>query len=330
MRPVILPLLVLLACVPENQIIGSQENAGVFNPRVPDPVSRTDRLVQTPNPEVDVLFVVDNSCSMQTSQDELAANFPVFFSYFEGSGIDYHIGVVSTDMVAGDQAGRLQVVAGRRWVDDETDNAQGVFSAMVGLGVSGSATEQGIAAAYAALEVHRDDHNADFRRDDAGLVIVTISDEEDQSNAPTPDEFASYLNTLPVDPEDVTFSSIVTMNGFDRGDRYMYVTQQVGGEIWDITEPDWAPVLDAIGLSAAGLSRRFYLSRIPVPGTIEVRIETDGVVRVMEQDVDWTYDSLQNSVVFTEYLPEPLSTVEITYDVLAASVGQLDDPAVDD
>jgi|GEM_PF-1382950 len=57
---------------------------------------------------VDVLMVVDNSCSMFEEQDKLAANFEGFISAFEGIEVDWQIGVVTTDMVTEGHQGALR------------------------------------------------------------------------------------------------------------------------------------------------------------------------------------------------------------------------------
>lgn len=46
----------------------------------------------------DLLLVVDNSCSMIEEQKKLATNFDAFIQYFEGSDVDWQLGVVTTDM----------------------------------------------------------------------------------------------------------------------------------------------------------------------------------------------------------------------------------------
>ena len=56
---------------------------------------------------VDVLMVVDNSCSMAEEQDKLADNFQSFIAAFEGADVDWQIGVVSTDTVDPEHSGRL-------------------------------------------------------------------------------------------------------------------------------------------------------------------------------------------------------------------------------
>lgn len=56
---------------------------------------------------VDVLMVVDNSCSMFEEQDNLAANFSEFISAFEGVDVDWQIGVTTTDASDAAQSGHL-------------------------------------------------------------------------------------------------------------------------------------------------------------------------------------------------------------------------------
>ena len=56
---------------------------------------------------VDVLMVVDNSCSMFEEQDNLAANFSSFISAFDGVDVDWQIGVTTTDTADATQSGHL-------------------------------------------------------------------------------------------------------------------------------------------------------------------------------------------------------------------------------
>lgn len=46
---------------------------------------------------VDVLLVVDNSCSMIEEQSKLATNFDSFIQYFDDADVDWQIGVITTD-----------------------------------------------------------------------------------------------------------------------------------------------------------------------------------------------------------------------------------------
>ena len=54
---------------------------------------------------MDVLWVIDNSCSMLEEQTTLINNFGAFIGYFLDSQLDWHIGVTSTDMTNGGEPG---------------------------------------------------------------------------------------------------------------------------------------------------------------------------------------------------------------------------------
>jgi len=56
---------------------------------------------------VDVLLVVDNSCSMWEEQDKLASNFQDFIDAFEGIDVDWQLAVVTTDMYSPNFSGRF-------------------------------------------------------------------------------------------------------------------------------------------------------------------------------------------------------------------------------
>jgi hypothetical protein len=82
---------------------------------------QTDIFQQKHRNVVDIMLVVDNSCSMVEEQEKLAGNFNSFIEAFEGVDVDYQIGVVTTDTVQEEFRGRL--VGG----DDEIifENASG-------------------------------------------------------------------------------------------------------------------------------------------------------------------------------------------------------------
>jgi hypothetical protein len=98
----------------------------------PNPQQETDfAILVSPEREVDILFMVDNSPSMDPKQTRLASNFPNMINVLQqipdGSGKkslpDVHIGVISSDMGAGsDKIGQnCQRVLGDRgllWGND--------------------------------------------------------------------------------------------------------------------------------------------------------------------------------------------------------------------
>jgi hypothetical protein len=291
-----------------------------------------DRIVQVPVSSADVLWVVDNSGSMSNEQDSLATNFPAFMNYFLGSGLDYHIGVVSTDLDAPAQSGKLTMAStGEKYLTPDSEDPMTLFAQMARLGITGSGTEKGRGAAYMALEILKDTYNAGFLRDDplSGVHMIVITDEADYTTANqeiSKDEFVAWANALRAEDELVTWNSICLPPGvpLDGGDDYVYLTDNIGGIMHDIRQEDWVAVLEALGIQAAGLKREYFLSKMPVVDTIEVKVVLpDGTV-IPFQPRDWTYSSARNSVTFDEYLPEPLSEVYIDYTAAASMVDVID------
>jgi hypothetical protein len=56
-----------------------------------------DTFIQNRLNTVDLLLVVDNSCSMIEEQRKLATNFDSFINYFDEAEVDWQLGVVTTD-----------------------------------------------------------------------------------------------------------------------------------------------------------------------------------------------------------------------------------------
>ncbi len=78
---------------------------------------------QTVPPKVDVMWIIDNSCSMScivgchgAVSDKVTENFPLFMDYFLGSGLDYHIGVVTADLDNPADNGRLEYGFGEKYI----------------------------------------------------------------------------------------------------------------------------------------------------------------------------------------------------------------------
>jgi hypothetical protein len=330
----LLPL-AAVACGNEQDLFGDVLPDVVPLPYDPPSTTQEDIILQVTEPIVDTLFIVDNSCSMENNQDKLTANFPNFINFFTSSGLDYHVGVVSTDMDAPSSSGKLREVNGERWIDPETNDPNGVFEIMAGMGISGSGTEKGLEAGYTALEklIDPGKYNEGFVREDATLHLIVISDEEDQSNSPDRDEFTDWLLDYKDEPDQVSFSSIVwqpgvppTIYGESSGDDYIFVTNHVGGINFDINQSDWSVVLEELGVQAAGLKREFFLSQIPVVDTIEVTIRDGAAVTAFGND-EWFYTEGRNSVTFNTFIPDPMTEIHITYQILSAIE---DDQAAED
>ncbi|MBX2799914.1 MAG: hypothetical protein KTR31_19700 [Myxococcales bacterium] len=330
----------LVGCSGEFQVIPGLPPLDQAPPAPPEQMRQVDRILQTTQPEVDVLFMVDNSCSMGPEQSELAKNFPLFMEYFLNSGLAYHIGVVSSDMNDPAHQGKLQPgPGGILWLEPHTLNQVQAFSKMAVLGNGGASPEKGLGGIYSALEsFDARSWNQGFYRDDAALHTMVIADEFDYTNGDPISiaDFVSWYDGLKDVLGGLTFSTVVSDQpgaSGPGGQDYGLVTSQIGGVNWDIGESSWFRVLDRLGVQAAGLSREYFLSRVPMEGTIEVEVHSPlvgGGVRVERHTLavfdgdgtlvkgHYTYDEVRNSIVYVEYVPDSLAEVVLTYTALSA------------
>ena len=76
-------------------------------------------------PTADILWVIDNSRSMEDEQALVAEGFVSFIQNVEESNADFHIGVVTTDLVNTEQNGRLVgdplLISSQMSIDDARD-----------------------------------------------------------------------------------------------------------------------------------------------------------------------------------------------------------------
>lgn len=302
----------------EYNLQGPSTVVATYNPPSLEVEERTDHITQVTVPAVDVLFVIDNSGSMAEEQKNLRDNFESFMRYFTDSGLDYHVGVVSTDMDNRQESGRLISDGSSRYIDNtySAQDAVSSFRERANLGTMGSPDERGKDAAYTALTKEESATNDGFYREEAVLSIIVISDEPDYSRTVSTSEFVSWMNSLKPEDEQTWFSSIVGPKGgcatAEEGRGYLEVTRQVGGVEFSICESDYSSVLEELGMQAAGLKREFYLSVVPAPETISVSVTTEGEEDPFK-DSDWTYDGVRNSVTFKSFVPDPLAVVNISY-----------------
>lgn len=314
--------LALLGCQ-EYNLQGPASVETTYNPPDLEVAAKEDHITQVTVPSVDVLFIVDNSGSMSEEQKALRDNFDDFMRYFTDSGMDYHVGVVSTDMDNRQQTGSLISEGGTRYIDDTLSAEQAIasFKERANLGTMGSSDERGKDAAYKALVGLANSTNKGFYREEALLSIIVLSDERDWSRDISVAEFSSWMTSLKPEDEMTWFSSIVGPEGgcgvvAERGTGYLEVTDAVGGIKFSICESDYSSVLEELGMQAAGLKREFFLTEVPVEDTIKVTVTTDGDEDKFKSS-EWTYDGIRNSVTFSSFVPDPLAVVNITYEPLA-------------
>ncbi|MGZ3690120.1 MAG: hypothetical protein ACXVAX_01370 [Pseudobdellovibrio sp.] len=298
--------------------------------------------------KLDVLFVTDNSGSMQASQSNLATNFPSFINYFKDKGYDFKIAVTTTDAYYGDQfvtsscslcnVQQTQFRSGVnppvRVIDSTMANIESIFSQNVSVGTSGSGDERAFSSFKAALNSSL---NAGFHRSDAFLAIVIVSDSDDFSHddininesytQPTLHPVSTYVDYLKTftGGQPTTDFSVATIGVLDTtcrdqlhsemkiGVRYMNLSDLTGGAKNSICDP-FTTVLDNINATIASqLQAQFQLTRTPVVSSIRVII--DGVLVPQDATNGWSYDSTTNIIsVKGSYSPKSGASVTINFD----------------
>ncbi|HXI54760.1 MAG TPA: hypothetical protein VNO55_01790 [Polyangia bacterium] len=183
-----------------------------------------------PSSKLDVVFMIDNSPSMIEEQTNLIRNFPAFMQELQNATpagtLDVHIGVISSDLGAGDQAtvckaggdnGTFQhqprgnhgackalprgsfIIAGPGG-NNFDGPIEDVFSCIAELGTNGCGLEHQLASLRRALggdpTTPMPAENAGFLRADARLGVVLISDEDDCSAPPDTDLFTGERDKL--------------------------------------------------------------------------------------------------------------------------------------
>ncbi len=240
------------------------------------PVAAADEYLQAGNRSVDVLWMVDSSCSMAFEQEALGQNFGAFLDVVDSLELDYRIGVVTADL---DDDGELQ--GDVPWVTPSTSDAEDVFADNVLVGQLGSGSEQGFDSVRRALI---DGHAGGFLRDEAQLRVISVSDEDDQSVALA--DVAAYvaeLQALKVSPAHVVHSDISgqlagcvssTANA-DAAPRYVEATEETRGLSTSICAAGWVQTLTDLAWLADSYADTFELSQPAHAASVEAFV--DGV-----------------------------------------------------
>lgn len=166
--------------------------------------------------KMDVLFVIDNSTSMEQEQENLSANFQRFVDSlrnFRDRQVDLHIGVTTTAFPSAPWLTSVPGTAGALlktetmevpWLSGDDPDLDAQFAALATVGTSGAWDEQPLKALRASLvEPATSGINLGFLRPDALLAFVIVTDEDDLSTQgdggltpATPIPVGNFIETL--------------------------------------------------------------------------------------------------------------------------------------
>jgi hypothetical protein len=295
----------------------------------------TDVFKQDSKPKADILLVIDNSCSMADKQTQLSMNFASFIQYAQTANVDYHLGVVTTDLMATASEGWLVGdPTNPKVLTPVTPNVENLFKTKVLVGITGGGLEGTVEPAVLALTAPLvTGPNAGFLRIDAVLAVVGISDAGDQSPLPITvyeNEFrnikgaqrASLFSFNRIGPFSPTPPAGCEYDDFTDTTRDEYLVQAFNGVKEQICTPNWSLALQNLGKTAFGYRTHFYLTATPdLTGGKVISVTLDkgsGPIPLNSTDplgsTVWSYDPVSNSLGFESlYVPEPGTTLTVTY-----------------
>jgi hypothetical protein len=267
----------------------------------------------TYNNKVDILWVVDSSSSMSQHQQKIAEQVSVFVNALRNTGMDFHIGVTTMDMSSTGEKGRLlNTPTGTPTVlKASTGNLTSILQTRLQMGDGGSSIERALEATKLALsEPLKSGYNVGFRRDDAVLTVIYLSNEDDESGSAVPDPVAmfdgfsyqsmwgdeqwvvNFIGTTPEDPNCTTVPWTV-----EHGLKYIELAEHSGGSSNSICSGDFSSALTNIkGHILTMITEQYLGVKKPQVNTIKVYI--NGQLIPQGATNGWTYHADRNSIKF--------------------------------
>jgi hypothetical protein len=303
-------------------------------------VEQKNFQIEDPNavyfdPAVDILFVVDNSGSMDTHQQNLIKNIDLFTNAFlNNSVLDYNIGVISTDMELGgaDTDGKLVGVGGSNIVSRNTPNAINVLKNNLDLGTYGSSSEMVFDPVYAALSKHVNNANKGFYRSNATLVTIFVTDAEDQSMIMSPTKLQTFLLSLKNgDASKIISLGVIVPSGVNNCDRdagadpvdietfLNFFPLKTQTNILNLCSPTYGSELSALASNIVNqIGSVIYLNKLPKAGTLKV---TYGAIDLpLDYKKGFSYDAARNAVILgrdIDWRSQPSgSRIKVFYDAV--------------
>tara|TARA_R110002126_G_scaffold53549_1_gene145348 strand:- start:10717 stop:11676 length:960 start_codon:yes stop_codon:yes gene_type:complete len=250
---------------------------------------------------VDIFWVIDPSGSMTNDEPQILAGISHMMASLPETG--WRLMILPTDHRYVGSLSTFPIIPGDRLSDVENMYSQHVVGHM----------EAGFDALYEYIIFNS--YSSTWLRSDAALLVVFVSDEEEQSNSYLQDAPA-FINWIQGIRSNVFVASIVNVEPADSvcamtpsalttGRRYMDVADHFFGNIIDICSEDWSA-----GVADAAVQLTPYewidLTHIPLdPNWIYVYVDGSA-------NIDWYYDAADNRVYFTA-VPRENSLVEVVY-----------------
>ena len=251
--------------------------------------------------KIDIIWVLDRSCSMTKINETLLDSIETMM-----------------DALPEDVNWRLKMItAGTAWTTLQPDtfpltrgdilsDAEQMLAAL-----PGDQGEEGFDALKDYITLN--DYARTWLRPTAAMLVVFVSDEEEQSdNSATVEDFTRWYENY---RRTVFLASIVHLSEYESvcdpppashnvGDRYIEATEYFEGQVVDICLDDWSL---AVKEATNQMKPIEYYELTHKPYVETIIIYVDGQV-----SYDWYYDDAQNTIEFT-VIPSSFAEVRMAY-----------------
>ncbi len=288
------------------------------------------------NPQVDILFIIDNSMSMDDDQVKLSQNIDRFVAGFaQNEVLDFHIGITSVydtqrfgilteydeqnNRYPNGQLRPLKTEDGQGVLLDRPpylsrgdSDYLGVLRSSLKLGVQplvegGPEFEESLSPIVSAFsESMLMGPNAGFYRPEAHLAIVLITDANDLSPNFTPQQVAQFLRSLKDDPAMERFSTYGVISPTDSGCAkdpsgdpiaIEEFLHETNGRILSLCETNYGDRLADFGIEILKKATRKVIPLQHRPEFETIEVRYGQQLIPADDNVGWTYDPDQVAII---------------------------------
>lgn len=249
--------------------------------------------------ELDILVVIDTSCSMYDNYDTIGVGMDTLRKNIEDSYVNYQFGFITAD------PGTLS------YVGPFNEDSASLDVMLAPELLEFTSREEGFSSSYVFLN---SSDGVSFTRSNSDFLLFLISDEDEQGSI-TPTVFSEWLHDEyeNVDHDVVSIArkeTSVCGSELDTGYNYIDLANLYGKDALDICDSDWSG-----WLASTSVLTKPPLDDFVVLSHAEPLVETIIVYVNHIETKWWTYSEDSNTVTIDDITDEVM-LIEVGYEVL--------------
>lgn len=249
--------------------------------------------------KIDIIWVLDRSCSMSKVNETLLDSVETMMNALP-TDVNWRLKMIT----AGDRSFLMQADTFPLTRGDTLRDAEQMLTAL-----PNDSGEEGFDALVNYVVLN--DYGRTWLRPNAAMLVVFVSDEEEQSSTSV-ESFISWYGSY----RSTSFlASVIHLpreesvcnpgpSSHEIGDRYIEATEYFGGQIVDICTEDWSL---AVKEATNQMQQIEFYELTHEPYVESIIVYVDG-----EVSYDWYYNDVQNMIEFT-VIPPSFAEVRMAY-----------------